>query len=116
MVTNKSGVHLLPRIVNWERGNQAAILREFCIGLGITPICFHDLRATFITQMFANGANIAEVQSIVGHSQLKTTQVYLRLAGVNIKGATEKLNFIDPISSNLENVVDIKTKMERFGT
>ncbi|MDX2469630.1 MAG: site-specific integrase [SAR324 cluster bacterium] len=116
MQDQSNGESLLPHPVEWKRGSQAVVLRLFCQAIGITPICFHDLRATFITQMFASGANIAQVQAIVGHSELKTTQVYLRLAGVDVKGATEVLSFVNPLSDHSKKVVDIHARMELVGT
>jgi integrase len=100
---------LLPRPYEWKKGDQARITRNFCTGIGITSVKFHDLRATFITQLFAAGASIAEVQAIVGHVDLKTTQRYLRLAGVDVAGVTNKLDFTLP-SERINNVVDL------FGT
>jgi integrase len=102
---------LLPRPYEWSKGDQARITRNFCTGIGITSVKFHDLRATFITQLFAAGASIAEVQAIVGHVDLKTTQRYLRLAGVDVAGVTNRLDITLPSSSErINNVVDM------FGT
>ena len=89
-----------------KKGNQAKVIKDFCHGINITPIRHHDLRATFITQLFAAGASIAEVQSIVGHVDLKTTQRYLRLAGVDVVGVTNKLDFTLP-SDRINNVVNM---------
>ncbi len=97
---------LLPRPYQWKKGDQARVIREFCTGIGISSIKFHDLRATFITQLFAAGASIAEVQSIVGHVDLKTTQRYLRLSSVEIKNVTNKLDFTLP-SERINNVVNL---------
>ena len=116
LTDNSNGEFLLPHPWQWTHGDQARVLRQFCEGIGITPIRFHDLRATFITHMFANGASIAEVQSVVGHSDLKTTQVYLRLAGVCVKGATDKLNFAIPSFDVGHNVLSLKDKVELIGT
>ncbi|MCG8337454.1 MAG: site-specific integrase, partial [Proteobacteria bacterium] len=116
MSDEENGEYLLPHPWQWAKGDQARVLRHFCTGLGITPIRFHDLRATFITHMFADGASIAEVQSIVGHSDLKTTQVYLRLAGVNVKGATDKLGFVLPNADSGGNILSIRDRLERTGT
>jgi integrase len=88
--------HVLPHFKEWENGEQAQITRGFCVGIGITPIKFHDLRATFITNLLARGESLARVMAIVGHSQIKTTNVYLRLAGVDVKGATDKLGYQIP--------------------
>ncbi len=91
-----AGGYVLPRLNEWTRGNQAQVLRDFCLGIGITPIKFHDLRATFITQMLANGVSLAHVMALVGHAEIKTTQGYLRLAGLELKGTTESLGISLP--------------------
>lgn len=84
---------VLPNLIEWENGEQARITKEFCESVGITPVKFHDLRATFITSLLARGESLARVMSMVGHSQLKTTNGYLRKAGVEVKGATDKLGY-----------------------
>jgi integrase len=90
------GEHVLPRSQEWENGEQALVTREFCQAIGVTPVKFHDLRATFITNLLARGESLARVMAMVGHSQIKTTNVYLRLAGVDVKGGTDKLGYEIP--------------------
>lgn len=84
---------VLPRLKEWDHGEQAKVTREFCLLIGITPVNFHDLRATFITNLLARGESLARVMSIVGHTELKTTNGYLRKAGVELHGATDKLGY-----------------------
>lgn len=84
---------VLPHFIDWENGEQAKVTREFCQAIGVTPVKFHDLRATFITNLLSQGEPLARVMAIVGHSQLKTTNVYLRKAGIEVFGATEKLKY-----------------------
>lgn len=88
-VQNPDSEFVLPRLWEWDHGIQGKIIKDFCKGIGITEITFHDLRATFITQMLNNGVPLSKVMSIVGHSSLKTTQGYLRLCGKDVEGATE---------------------------
>ncbi len=87
---------VLPQLAEWAHGDQAKVIRAFCTDIGVTPIKFHDLRATFITNLLARGVSLAKVMAIVGHTEIKTTNVYLRLAGVDIKGATEDLGYKIP--------------------
>lgn len=87
---------VLPRLWEWDQGHQGQVIKDFCRGIGITPVRFHDLRATFITQMLNNGVPLSKVMAIVGHSSLKTTQGYLRLCGKDVEGATEGLNVTIP--------------------
>jgi integrase len=99
---------VLPRLWEWDQGNQGQIIKDFCRGIGITPVKFHDLRATFITQMLSNGVPLAKVMSIVGHASLKTTQGYLRLCGKDVEGATEELNVTLPAETRGGNVVEFR--------
>ena len=57
---------------------------------------FHDLRATFITNLLAQGVSVAKVMKLVGHSRSSTTDRYLRLAGVFTKGTTDSLGYTLP--------------------
>ena len=84
---------LLPRLNEWKHGEQAQVLREFCKAIGISVIRFHDLRATFITHMLDQSVALVQVMAIVGHRKMSTTDEYVRLAGVNIKGATKKIGY-----------------------
>jgi integrase len=102
---------VLPRLWEWDQGDQAKVLKSFCEEIGITQVRFHDLRATFITQMLNNGVPLSKVMAIVGHSSLKTTQGYLRLSGKDIEGATEDLNIEVPrIEEKVGNVFQLKKK------
>ncbi len=93
---------VLPRLIEWENGEQAKITREFCESIGVTPVKFHDLRATFITNLLARGESLARVMSMVGHSQIKTTNGYLRKAGVDVLGGTDKLGYELPNESKAQ--------------
>jgi integrase/recombinase XerD len=50
----------------------------------------HTFRHTFATELVKNGADITAVQKMLGHSDLKTTEIYLRAAGVDVKAAHQK--------------------------
>jgi integrase len=87
---------VLPRINDWKFGTQAQVLEDFCRGIGISQIKFHDLRATYITNLLTQGVSLVTVMAIVGHSKMSTTDRYVRLTGVSIKGASDKLAFKIP--------------------
>lgn len=91
--------YVLPRLWEWEQGQQALITRDFCTAAGVTPVRFHDLRATFITNLLAKGVSLARVMAVVGHAEIKTTNGYLRKAGVDIQGSTEDLGYKLPSGS-----------------
>ena len=91
---------VLPRLNEWERGDAAHVLGQMCKALGITKIRFHDLRATFITNLLSRGESLARVMAIVGHADIETTNVYLRKAGIELAGGTDKLGYSVPQASS----------------
>ena len=98
---------VLEPLEHWMSGEQAKIIKDFCRAIGITPIKFHDLRATFITQMLLKGVPLAKVMTIVGHSTIKTTMRYLRLVAQDTQGATESLGITLPRDFDTGNVVNL---------
>ena len=82
---------VLPRLPRWANGDQARRLREFCMGVNLPSVRFHALRACFATQLIRNGVPPIQIQKICGWNDLETMQRYIRLAGIETKGATEGL-------------------------
>ena len=87
---------ILPRLNRWDHGIQAAVLRTFCMEHGLPSVRFHTLRACFGTQLLRQGIPAAIVMKIAGWKDLKTMQRYIRLAGVEVTGATDKLSVLPP--------------------
>lgn len=87
---------ILPRLARWAHGIQAQELRTFCMENGLPSIKFHTLRACFGTQLLRQGISSAVVMKICGWKDLKTMQHYIRLAGIEVAGATDGLNFMPP--------------------
>ncbi|WP_233500241.1 MULTISPECIES: site-specific integrase [Halobacteriovorax] len=85
---------VLPRLRDWAHGYQAKVLRTYCTYLNITPIRFHDLRACFATQLLQNSVPPATVMKICGWKDLDTMARYIRVAGIDEVGATNKLSFV----------------------
>lgn len=98
---------VLPRVKGWSKGEQARELRKFLIGIGLPPVRFHDLRATWCTIMLSHGIEPIKVMTMGGWCDMKTMMIYIRKSGVSIKGITHVLDLHDPsLSSN--NVVHLK--------
>ena len=62
---------VLPRSRDWDKGEQARTLRLFLLGLGLPPMRFHDLRATWATMMLSNGVEPIKVMLMGGWRTLK---------------------------------------------
>ena len=106
---------VLPRLVEWDRGEQAKPLRQFLKDIGLPSVKFHTLRACFATQLLADGVEAAKVMKIGGWKDLKTMQIYMRLAGVDEKGATEVLRFLPSDFAVSEHVVKLFQHDRREG-
>jgi integrase len=83
---------VLPRITSWDKGYQAHDLRMFLQGIGLPQIRFHDLRATWCTLMLQQGIEPIKVMKMGGWKNMATMERYVRQAGVDIKGITDKLD------------------------
>ncbi len=98
----KNPGYVLPRPGLWQNGEQAKKLRLFCEEIGITPVCFHTLRACFATELLKRGVDIPSVMRVGGWKSIKTMMHYVRLSGVNDKGITDPLDYrsIEPADTN----------------
>lgn len=87
---------VLPRIGRWDKGEQARELRMFLLGIGLPEMRFHDLRATWATLMLSKGVEPIKVMIMGGWKEMKTMQIYMRKAGVDIRGITDTLDLHNP--------------------
>jgi len=53
---------------------------------------FHSLRHTFASRLVQKGISLYIVQKLLGHADIKTTQVYAHLRDENLKDAIKQLN------------------------
>lgn len=88
--------YVLPRPGLWQNGEQARKLRQFCEEIGITPVCFHTLRACFATELLKRGVDVPSVMRVGGWSSMKTMMHYVRLSGVQDQGITDPLDYRSP--------------------
>ncbi|MBL7716355.1 MAG: tyrosine-type recombinase/integrase [Bdellovibrionales bacterium] len=103
--------YILPRLDRWANGIQAAVLRTFCLENALPSVRFHTLRACFGTQLLRQGVPSPVVMKIAGWKDLKTMQRYIRLAGIEVAGATDKLVILPP-EEIAANVVAFRPKRD----
>lgn len=79
----KSG-YLFPGISNKEHINSKTIINYFSVlkdNYNLSNnITFHSLRHSFATYYLSNGGSLLTLQSMLGHSNLNTTTIYLHLS------------------------------------
>lgn len=75
--------------------------------MGSPQLKFHTLRACFATQLLADGVEMTKVMKIGGWKDIKTMQIYLRLAGIDEQGATDGLRFLPSDEAIMGHVVEL---------
>jgi len=83
---------VLPRLSKWDKGEQARELRFFLKSIGLPDVNFHALRASWATMLLAKGVAPAKVMSMGGWKNMETMMIYMRKAGIDIKGSTSVLD------------------------
>jgi len=56
----------------------------------ITP---HTLRHVFATELLSAGANLRQIQELLGHKHLDSTQRYTHVGAHQLRGAVKRLHF-----------------------
>ena len=78
------------------------VLRQFhqvCLGAGIPRKRLHDLRHSLASHAYANGADLRDIQDLLGHSKLDTTStIYTASAPNRLRAAVESVRWgpVDP--------------------
>lgn len=98
--------YVLPRLTGWTGGSAGKILRMFLERIGIEKhVTLHTLRACFATHLLATGAEPMKVMRMGGWSDLKTFQIDIRMAGVDVKGVSDALDVLP--TASIKNVLSL---------
>ena len=76
--------------------------------VGLGDVRVHDLRHSFASFLVNNGRSIYEVQRILGHTQIKTTQRYAHLSQDSLLAAANEISKALPMLATMPNrIIDV---------
>ena len=68
-----------------------AIVKKYARAAGITkPISPHKIRHSFATHLLTGGADLRSVQTMLGHADISTTQIYTQVSGDHLRAMHER--------------------------
>lgn len=65
------------------------LIKKYTRPLGLTGVSPHSLRHSFATHLMQRGADSRSVQTLLGHSDLGTTQIYTHITNQHLRNAYE---------------------------
>ncbi len=99
---------LRPLFINYSKNSQTSndggyrrlsarsiqrMINKYASLAGITKhVSPHTMRHSFATDLLMNGANLRSVQSMLGHSNISTTQVYTHVTDAHLKETYDKFH------------------------
>jgi integrase len=82
-----------PVFKQWHKDTISKRFHKICESCGIPNARFHDLRHTAATHMLRNGIKIEVIQKILGHADIRTTQIYAHVQDELIRKEMGKLKY-----------------------
>lgn len=81
-----------------------AALRKIRNNLDMKRVTCHTLRHSFATHLLENGADIHDIQALLGHADPRTTEIYLHTTNKYVKGIISPFDSPKPTKGGGTNV------------
>jgi site-specific recombinase XerD len=75
----------------------AATFRRYARTAGVSDrkrVTPHTLRHVFASELLRSGANLRQIQELLGHKHLDSTQRYTRVTAHELRGAVKRLRYV----------------------
>ncbi len=82
-----------PVFWQWHKDTVSKKFKKIARMCGIEDIHFHNLRHSAATQMVASGIKLEVIQRILGHSDIRTTQIYAQIYDQVVQDEMKKLRY-----------------------
>lgn len=86
--TSSKGFVFISESTNAPWKTREKIMRELCSKAGVRPFGFHSIRHLSASIMYHNRVPMTEIQKILGHTNLTTTEIYIRNLVTEESGAS----------------------------
>jgi integrase/recombinase XerC len=63
-------------------------------GIDRTKLSPHKLRHTFATMLHQRDVDLVEIQALLGHAAISTTQIYTHTNATRLRGAVDRINHL----------------------
>ncbi len=95
LMAGKKGSDYLFTSERWGRLTETSAQKIFYQALRLAkidkPATFHCLRHSFATHLLENGVDVRYVQELLGHANIRTTQIYTHVTNPNLKNIKSPL-------------------------
>ncbi|MGD9808741.1 MAG: tyrosine-type recombinase/integrase [Deferribacterales bacterium] len=80
----KKGTHL-------HKDTMTHKIKQYLKKAGFAEMRLHDLRHTFASQLALSGESLQTIRDLLGHTDIRTTEIYAHLTNDHLKAAVNKL-------------------------
>ena len=71
------------------------LVKEYAKGIGLKNLAPHDLRRTCAKLCRKSGGDLEQIQMLLGHASIQTTEKYLGMQQNLVEAVNDKLGIVD---------------------